>query len=74
METQDKKYIEGFNSGYFLAAHEPELVAALFDGPQVAESRSQYFMGLVAGKQQHETEVKAWFNRFSQWNPSKSDT
>ena len=44
--TVDPQYLSGFNSGYLIAQHEPELAAKL----SVHQNDSTYFKGFVGGK------------------------
>lgn len=66
----DATYLRGFNSGYLLAQHEPELVTQL-----AANSNDQhpYFKGLVGGKQQYDKEVQEWAKSFTRNTPSRDD-
>ena len=50
---QDKLFIKGFNNGYLIAEHEPELAAQLV---KVPNDHSDYFEGIVLGKQEFEME------------------
>ena len=53
METQEQKYIKGFNHGYLLAVHEPELATQIVSNKN---DHNEYFKGLVSGKQEHDIE------------------
>src|ERR1039457_4471990 len=49
MTEQEKQYKDGFNSGYLLAKHEPELCTAILNAAGEAKSKSEYFSGLSIG-------------------------
>ena len=51
METNEKLYTQGFNNGYLLAQHEPELAKKLTANKN---DQSDYFKGLVKGKKEFE--------------------
>jgi hypothetical protein len=53
METQEQQYIKGFNHGYVLAIHEPELVKSIVANKN---DHNIYFKGLASGKQEHDME------------------
>ncbi|MBS1509391.1 MAG: hypothetical protein JST86_01005 [Bacteroidetes bacterium] len=53
MEDQDKQYIKGFNAGYLLSQHEPELLKQLLK----TKEANEYFKGLKSGKKQHDREL-----------------
>ncbi len=65
----DPLYVRGFNNGYLIAKHEPELAAQLLANPN---ANNVYFNGLLGGKHQYEREVKEWAKGFSKGNPDKS--
>ncbi len=60
--TIDPQYLKGFNNGYLLAKHEPELAKQLANHPN---EHNAYFKGLVSGKEQYEKEALAWAKNFS---------
>ena len=68
--TVDPQYLKGFNNGYLLARHEPELAAQLTAQPN---GHNAYFNGLVGGKQEYEKEVREWAKSFSKGTPEKDD-
>ena len=69
--TPEDKYIKGFNSGYLLSKHDPELAQILIT-PQ--ESPSEYHEGLTAGKNEHEMEkIQDRLNEISKNRPTKDD-
>lgn len=70
MEEQDKLYTKGFNNGYLLAKHEPEIAAKLTASPN---EQNHYFRGLIFGKQEYEKEVREWAKGFSKNAPAKDD-
>lgn len=53
MEDQDRQYIKGFNVGYLLSQHDPQLLAQLLKSPSPG---NDYFQGLTHGQQQHDRE------------------
>lgn len=69
-EQQEQQYIKGFNSGYLLAKHEPELAARLTATPNV---QNPYFKGLSSGKQEYDREMREWAKSFSKGAPAKED-
>lgn len=52
MEKNQQDYIKGFNSGYLLSKHEPDLLAKLLKG----DNANEYIQGMQAGKKQHDRE------------------
>jgi hypothetical protein len=68
--TVDPQYLKGFNNGYQLAKHEPELAAQLTAQPN---DHNVYFKGLFSGKQQYENDMREWAKSFSKGNPVKDD-
>lgn len=68
--TVDPQYLKGFNNGYLLARHEPELAAQLTANPN---EHNVYLKGFAGGKQQYETEVREWAKGFSKGAPAKDD-
>lgn len=70
MELDDQHYIKGFNNGYLLAKHEPQLIAQLAANPN---DENPYFKGLVAGKGEYEKEVREWAKGFSKGTPTRDD-
>ena len=67
MDDQDK-YIKGFNHGYELQKHEPELLQLLIKATTV---ESDYFLGLKDGQKQMEKEAILSKSIFSQPDKSK---
>jgi hypothetical protein len=51
----DPQYLKGFNNGYFLSKHEPDVMAKIVVH---ANDHNEYFKGLVSGKQEYEREVR----------------
>lgn len=49
METEEQQFIKGFNGGYIIAKHEPELSTKIFDK---LEPLSDYTKGLISGKEE----------------------
>lgn len=68
--TVDPYYLKGFNNGYLLAKHEPELAAQLTANPN---DHNPYFKGLVCGKQEYDREAREWAKSFSKGAPAKED-
>ena len=67
-EQEQQRYIKGFNNGYLLAKHEPELASQLSAHPN---DHNPYFKGLVAGKGQYDKETREWAQSFSKGAPEK---
>ena len=53
MEPSEEKYKKGFNHGYLLAQHEPELMKKLI---KERNPDSEYFSGLLLGRKEFERE------------------
>jgi len=68
--TVDPQYLKGFNNGYLLARHEPDLAAQLAAHPN---NHNEYFKGLVGGKQEYDREAREWAKNFSKGRPDKDD-
>jgi hypothetical protein len=49
----DPKFQKGFNHGYILAEHEPELATQIVANKN---EHSEYFSGIASGKQEHDME------------------
>ncbi len=55
MEIQNEKnYIKGFNAGYLLSQHEPELMKKIMASPN--DRTNDYYSGLQDGKKQRDKE------------------
>jgi len=54
MDAQEKLYKDGFNSGYFLAQHDPELINTILDSARKLQVQSEYIDGLSIG---HDTYI-----------------
>ena len=67
-EDVDALYLKGFNNGYLLAKHDPELAAKLIAQPN---GQNLYFKGLVSGKNEYEAEVKEWSQSFAKASQAK---
>ena len=65
MEDQEKLLTQGFNHGYLLSKYEPDLAAKLTANNN---ENSDYFKGLVSGKEEHEREIGEWAKSFSRGN------
>ncbi len=71
METQEKQFIKGFNDGYLVAEHEPELAKQLVKHPN---DHNEYFKGVVSGKQEFDMEkVRERLKGVSRSNPPTKD-
>ena len=55
MDTQEQQYIRGFNHGYMLTKHLPDLVAKLVK--HIKETTSEYISGFFSGKEEYELEL-----------------
>lgn len=55
MDEPTKEYLKGFNSGYLLSKHEPELLNTLIRS--LNNTDSEYARALQAGKKQHDREL-----------------
>lgn len=53
MEEQEEKYKKGFNNGYLLAKHEPELLNKII---KERNPENEYFSGLMLGRKEYERE------------------
>jgi len=53
MDTPEQKYIKGFNHGYLIATHEPDLAKKIVANKN---DHNEYFKGFVSGKQEHDLE------------------
>lgn len=49
----EEKYIKGFNSGYILASHKPELLQVVTEN---LAPNNDYVIGLIKGREQLEQE------------------
>ena len=69
--TVDKNYLKGFNHGYLLATHEPDLANKIVSHKN---DHNEYFKGIVAGKQEHDMEkVHERLKGMSRNNPPAKD-
>jgi len=64
----DKTYQKGFNDGYLLQQHEPEIANMLND----IKSKTPYLEALRAGREQYLLEVKERFKERTQSIPSQT--
>ncbi len=55
MSTQEQQYIKGFNHGYLLTKHLPDLVAKLVK--QLQATTNDYLSGFFSGKEEYELEA-----------------
>ena len=53
LRTPEEKFAKGFNAGYLIAKHEPELCAKII---KIPNQKNEYFKGIVSGKQEHDME------------------
>ena len=51
MEDQEKHFAKGFNAGYLLSQHEPDLLNQLLKS---TNKENEYFQGLELGKKQQD--------------------
>ena len=65
----EQQYISGFNRGYLIARHEPELAAKL----TITPNPSPFFTGMMDGKEQYEKEVQEWSKGFSRGTLAKDE-
>jgi len=68
--TVNTHYLKGFNNGYLLAKHEPNLAAQLVTNPN---DHNPYFKGLVSGKQEYDKEAREWARSFSRGTSVKDE-
>ena len=54
MSTEEQQYIRGFNHGYLLTKHLPDLVAQLIK--HIKETTSDYLAGFFSGKEEWDLE------------------
>ena len=54
MDVHEQQYIRGFNHGYLLTKHLPDLVAQLIK--HIKETTSDYLVGFFSGKDEWELE------------------
>lgn len=54
MSAEEQQYIKGFNHGYLLTKHLPDLVAKLVK--HLKETASDYISGFFSGKEEWELE------------------
>jgi hypothetical protein len=52
--TSEQQYIRGFNHGYLLTKHLPDLVHRLFKS--IEDTASDYLAGFFSGKEEYELE------------------
>lgn len=73
MKDEKELFVTGFNNGYLLAKHRPELLKLVdqhFDDPG-----NDYFQGMLAGKQEYEIEkAKDFFKKFDKGDKEKDRT
>lgn len=73
MEQNEKLFTDGFNNGYLLAKFEPELAKKLT--AENNNAHSDYFKGLVSGKQELQMEkVRERMKGLSQNNTPPAPT
>ncbi|MFN8290183.1 MAG: hypothetical protein U0U70_08005 [Chitinophagaceae bacterium] len=53
MEEQDELYAKGFNAGYLLSKHDPELLQSIL---KTTSKDSRYFQAITMGKKAHDKE------------------
>ena len=67
---EEKQFQNGFNRGYLLAKHEPNIASQITARPN---DHNPFFQGLVGGKEQYELEVREWSKSFSRDAPAKEN-
>lgn len=68
MTTENEKYIKGFNHGYYLIKHNPELLKSILQ----SKSDNEYFKGLNDGSKVIEKEkIKTRLQELKKKNISK---
>jgi hypothetical protein len=55
MEQGEQQFVTGFNNGYLLAKHEPDLLTKLV---KTLEPKNDYLSGFFSGKEEFELEVQ----------------
>ena len=71
MEVQEKQFIKGFNDGYLVAEHEPELASQL---SKHLNDHNEYFKGVVSGTKEFQMEkVREQLKGMSRNNPPAKD-
>ncbi len=63
MDLNEKQYKVGFNSGYFLAQHEPELSKIIVDTAKSTNDPGDYANGLANGHDTYITEKNITHNK-----------
>jgi len=66
----EQLYTKGFNHGYLLTKHEPQLAKQITAQPN---DKNDYFQGIVGGKDQYEKEAREWSKSFSKGNQNRGD-
>jgi hypothetical protein len=51
--NQEQQFTKGFNNGYLLAKHEPELLKQLL---AINKDNNDYLKGVASGKKEHDIE------------------
>jgi len=72
MSTPEQQYIKGFNHGYLLTKHLPDLVAKLLK--HIKSATSDYLTGFYSGKEEYELEKsKEQINELRQIRDNNKD-
>lgn len=72
MQSEDKRYIQGFNHGYLLTKHLPDLVVKLITS--IREIKNDYTVGFFSGKEEYELEVsKTYLTELQQLRGKSKD-
>ena len=72
MSAVEQQYIKGFNHGYLLTKHLPELVANLVK--QIKANASDYLAGFFSGKEEWELEFsRAQLDELKQLRDKSND-
>lgn len=56
-EEPSKDFLKGFNHGYQLSKHEPELLNKLLQAQQTSTTPNDYTRAMQQGKEQHQRET-----------------
>jgi hypothetical protein len=71
MEINEKQFIAGFNSGYILAEHEPQLLTSLLSNIKPLTS---YLSGMLFGQHEYELwQTKIQLNELEQIRQKERD-
>jgi hypothetical protein len=72
MELNEQQYIRGFNHGYLMSKHLPDLVVKLIKN--IKETTNDYLAGFFSGKEEYEHEMsKSQLNELKQMRHRAND-